>query len=45
MGLCWFFFDFALALGAHLAVNDGEFSGALVALILLFASSFNRPEA
>ena len=40
-----FFFDFVLALGAHLAVNDGEFGGALAALILLFASYFNRPEA
>ena len=38
-----FFFDFVLALGAHLAVNDGEFGGALVALVLLFASYFNRP--
>ena len=40
-----FFFDFVLALGAHLTVNDGEFGGALVALVLLFASYFYRPEA
>ena len=38
-----FFFDFALALTAHLIVKDGEFGGAVVALILLFISYFNRP--
>jgi uncharacterized membrane protein len=30
-----FFFDFVLALAAHLAVSDGEFGPAVVALILL----------
>ena len=36
-GLC---FNFVLALMAHLAAQDGEFGGALVALILLFTSYF-----
>ena len=38
-----FFFDFVLALTAHLVVQDGEFGGAVVALLLLFISYFNRP--
>ncbi|WP_297798502.1 DoxX family protein [uncultured Eudoraea sp.] len=33
-----FFFDFVLALSAHLHINDGEFGGALVAIILLLVS-------
>ena len=38
-----FFFDFLLAFAAHLVAQDGEFQGALFALILLFASYFYRP--
>jgi hypothetical protein len=33
-----FFFDFLLAVSAHIMVNDGEFAGALIALVLLFTS-------
>ncbi len=33
-----FFFDFLIALGAHLMVGDGEFPGAVIALILLLIS-------
>jgi len=33
-----FFFDFVLALSAHIMVNDGEFAPALVAIVLLLAS-------
>ncbi len=33
-----FFFDFVLALSAHLAIGDGEFLSALAALILLAIS-------
>ncbi|MCL3780003.1 DoxX family protein [Prolixibacteraceae bacterium JC049] len=33
-----FFFDFVLALFAHIAVNDGEFMPVLVAIVLLFIS-------
>lgn len=40
-----FFFDFLLAFGAHVAVQDGEFAGALVAMILLFASYFSSKKA
>ena len=35
-----FFFNFLLALSAHLVVRDGEFAPALVALVLLFISYF-----
>ena len=35
-----FFFDFVLALAAHLAINDGEFILAAVAIVLLFVSYF-----
>lgn len=35
-----FFFDFVLALVAHLMANDGEFGGAAVALILFSVSYF-----
>ncbi|MEL6721113.1 MAG: DoxX family protein [Bacteroidota bacterium] len=34
------FFNFVLALMAHLEAKDGEFGGALVALVLLFTSYF-----
>ena len=33
-----FFYDFVLALTAHLNVGDGEFGGAAVALVLLVVS-------
>lgn len=35
-----FFFDFVLAFFAHLYIGDGEFPGALIALVLLFVSYF-----
>ena len=35
-----FFFDFVLAFFAHLMINDGDFAGALIALVLLFVSYF-----
>ncbi|MEN0049603.1 MAG: DoxX family protein [Bacteroidota bacterium] len=34
------FFDFVLALMAHLDAGDGEFGGAVIALVLLFTSYF-----
>ena len=34
------FFDFVLALMAHLNAGDGQFGGAIVALVLLFTSYF-----
>ncbi len=40
-----FFFDFILAFFAHIMVGDGEFAGALVAMILLFASYFSEKKA
>lgn len=33
-----FFFDFLLALGAHLGVGDGDFPGAVIAIVLLLIS-------
>lgn len=33
-----FFFDFILALGAHLTVNDGQFGMAAIAIVLLIVS-------
>ena len=33
-----FFFDFVLAISAHLVVNDGEFAAALIAIVLLLIS-------
>ncbi|MEX0275244.1 MAG: DoxX family protein [Flavobacteriaceae bacterium] len=33
-----FFFDFVLALAAHLMVNDGEYLPALLAMVLLMVS-------
>lgn len=33
-----FFFNFILAFSAHISINDGEFAGALIALILLALS-------
>ena len=35
-----FFFDFLLAAGGHIAVKDGEYLGAIVALVLLGISYF-----
>ena len=35
-----FFFDFVLAFFAHWMVNDGEFPGALIAMVLLIVSYF-----
>jgi len=35
-----FFFDFVLALTAHINISDGEFAPALIALVLLFVSYF-----
>lgn len=35
-----FFFDFVLAGAAHTVAKDGESGGALIALILLFASYY-----
>ncbi|MCG8373942.1 MAG: DoxX family protein [Balneolales bacterium] len=40
-----FFFDFLLALSAHLVAQDGEFGGALAAIILLFTSYFSGKRA
>ena len=36
-----FFFDFVLAFFAHVMVSDGEFAGAVIALIFLFTSYFS----
>jgi len=35
-----FFFDFVLALTAHINIDDGEYAPALLALVLLFVSYF-----
>lgn len=35
-----FFFDFLLAGGGHLVAKDGEFGGAVIALVLMGASYF-----
>ncbi len=40
-----FFFDFVLAFAAHIAIGDGEFAPALVAIILLFISYFTGRQA
>jgi len=38
-----FFFDFILALAAHIHVNDGEFAPSIIAIILLIVSySFEK---
>lgn len=37
-----FFFDFLLAIGAHLSVSDGDQGGAIIALILLAISYFTQ---
>ncbi|MEN8929128.1 MAG: DoxX family protein [Flavobacteriales bacterium] len=36
-----FFFNFLLALSAHINVNDGDFPGAIIALVLLAGSYFS----
>jgi hypothetical protein len=36
-----FFFDFLLAFSAHIMANDGEFAGALIAMVLLLTSYFS----
>ena len=33
-----FFFNFILAFGAHISINDNEYAGAVVAMILLMVS-------
>lgn len=33
-----FFFNFVLALGAHLSISDGEQAGVIIALLLLIGS-------
>ncbi len=38
------FYDFVLALVAHLVVGDGDFPGAIIALVLLGGSFFTRPD-
>lgn len=40
-----FFFDFTLALSAHLVAGDGQFLPAIVALILLGASYYGWKKA
>ena len=40
-----FFFDFVLAIFAHLNVNDGAFPFPLIALILLMTSYFTEKKA
>jgi len=42
---CGFFFNFVLALTAHIVAQDGQFSGALIALILLIASYLSQRKA
>ncbi|TNE51056.1 MAG: DoxX family protein [Deltaproteobacteria bacterium] len=37
-----FFFDLVLAISAHIAVQDGEFAPAVVALVLLLTSYFSE---
>ncbi len=36
-----FFFDFLLAIAAHIMAKDGEFIGALLVMVLLFVSYFS----
>ncbi|MEM7799858.1 MAG: DoxX family protein [Chloroflexota bacterium] len=38
-----FFFDFVLALMAHLTVGDGQFAGAAVAIVLVLVSRIFEP--
>ncbi|MGD1839855.1 MAG: DoxX family protein [Thermonemataceae bacterium] len=40
-----FFFNIILAFFAHLMINDGQFAGALIALVLLLTSYFSRKKA
>lgn len=46
LGLAYagFFYDFVLAVGAHIAIGDGELAPALVALVLLAVSYFAQRE-
>ena len=39
------FFDFLLAISAHLMIKDGEFAGALIAIVLLLVSYFYDKKA
>lgn len=38
MAYAGFFYNFVLAFFAHVAINDGEFFGALIAMVLLVSS-------
>lgn len=42
MAYAGYFFNFVLALGAHLAIQDGKFGGAAAALVLLGLSFYAR---
>lgn len=37
-----FFFNFVLALSAHIAINDGEFAPSFVAIVLLLTTYFTH---
>jgi len=39
---CGFFFNFILAFTAHINAGDGQFTGALIAFILLVVSYFSQ---
>ena len=39
-----FFYNFVLAFSAHVAAADGEFAGALMAMVLLAVSYFTQKE-
>ena len=40
-----FFFNLLLAMGAHIKINDGEFFGAAMAMVLLLVSYFVQKKA
>jgi len=40
-----FFFDFVLALSAHLAIQDGDFPAAVLAIVLVLASRYGYSRA
>jgi len=42
MAYAGFFYNFALAFGAHFAISDGESAGAVMAIVLLAASYFTQ---